>query len=452
MCSLAPQAGFFAIVISAFIISIQPQLQPDTGNETAALLRVLLYTIDNTTFAGNTPTIPQWTGPPQSIVHVQAILYCALSVTLLSAFLAMLAKQWLNRYASMDLRGTAMGRGQDRQRKLDGIVAWYFDHVLESLPLMLQIALLLLGYALSRYLWDINVTVASVVLGVTAFGVISYLFIVVAGTASESCPYPTPGACVLRRIFVSPGLARPTIALDLRCISWMLRMSSDKAARLSALKHLEAVVPTLTNFDPTLVADCFGAFIGCINVSNGKAVITQGLEQLAAVSAMCFLRTSHRLSVTDPASNVPADLRQYYSRVVPPNTDFLGFPFYYTITKIHGLANQNWDPHRLQWDDYRPIAQDHILAAQDMIEAAQTGYQETRRQKVPRWILRFAFHSLSLDPLPPTSVIADCLSIIAIDLGCVAHTGSLDERCVHISQVIVTLTLQSVYEWAMFRT
>jgi len=86
------------------------------------------------------------------------------------------------------MRGSAAERSQNRQRKLDGIVAWYFDHVMESLPLMLQAALLLLGCALSRYLWDISIIVALVVVGVTSFGVVSYIFIVVAGTVSESCP------------------------------------------------------------------------------------------------------------------------------------------------------------------------------------------------------------------------------------------------------------------------
>jgi len=65
---------------------------------------------------------------------------------------------------------------------------------------MLQVALLLLGCALSLYLWEIEVTVACVVLSVTALGVIFYAFAVVAGTASTSCPYQTPVARILRHI------------------------------------------------------------------------------------------------------------------------------------------------------------------------------------------------------------------------------------------------------------
>jgi len=143
-------------------------------------------------------------------IQVQCILYTSLAASLLSAFLAMLGKQWLNRYASIDKRGPAIERSQNRQRKLDGIVTWYFNHVLESLPLLLQGALLLLGCALSRYLWEIDTTVAFVVLGVTSFGALLYLFVVVAGAVSDSCPYQTPGANIIRHV---SGLLRSAYRL-----------------------------------------------------------------------------------------------------------------------------------------------------------------------------------------------------------------------------------------------
>jgi hypothetical protein len=174
-------------VTSAFIIEVNSQLQPDSNEETAALLRVLIYKIDSTTFGGDVPPIPpQWTGPPHTIVQVQAVLYASLAASLFSAFLAMLGKQWLNRYMSTDMRGTAIERSQNRQQKLNGIVTWCFDYVMESLPLMLQGALFLLGCALSRYLWEINTTVASVILGVTSLGILFYLFIVIVGQSLQA--------------------------------------------------------------------------------------------------------------------------------------------------------------------------------------------------------------------------------------------------------------------------
>ena len=552
------QAGLFSAVTSAFIIEVHSHLQQDPNDETAALLRVLIYKIDNTTFGNNPPALPQWTGPSRAIVEVQAILLASLAASLLSAFLAMLGKQWLNRYASTDMRGTAIERSQNRQRKLDGVVTWYFDYVMEALPLMLQIALLLLGCALSRYLWEINLTVASVVLGVTFVGLALYAFFILAGTASESCPYQTPGARFLRHIFLpalrsTPSLLSkffvvilpkifyfilsvlsdlirvsrcckllaawwsllskcsltniaiaifsivgipsaviidacfvvpavlwftfgrrayrflPTfvrsryhrfmrasspqthrlnqqaIALDLRCVSWMLQTSLDKDVHLSTLKHLASMM-TLSGFDPTLVSGCFDAFIGCIkvDVNTRKVAILQGLGQLAAVSAMCLLRTFHHLSVVDPKSSVLKDVRQRYNRVFPPDVDFWDLPFYYTMTKIHSLVNRLWNPRRIRWGDCQPTTQEQISFTRGVAEIAQVEYQRTQSEKTPRWILRFALHSLSSDPLPPTSVVADCLSIIAIDIGCdVSNAGftMLGERCVRVWRINITLTL-----------
>ena len=454
------------------------------------------------------------------------MLYSSLAATLLSAFLAMLGKQWLNRYASTDMRGTAVERSQDRQRKLDGIVAWYFDHVMQSLPLMLQIGLLLLGCALSRYLWEIDTTVASVVLGVTSFGVIFYLFIIIAGAASESCPYQTPGSHALRylvhsapsiiasafrnasreskvirtinrnvypyrprwsrrniipllinvlrkfsralvidvyhlgRATIRPlvafirrapelGSDHQTTVLGLRCISWMLHTSLDKTIRLSTLKHLMAV-PVLPDFDPTLVADCFNLFISCVNVRDRKVVIIHELEELATVSAMCFLRTFHHLLAVDPTSNVLVDIRQRYIRLFPFGPEFGSLPFYPTMARIHDLVERF-----ALWGNYRPSARGHIPVARDMVEAARVGYQKTRQQMVPYWTLHFAFHSLSLHPPPPSSVVADCLSIIAIDLGCdVSNVGSttLDERYVRISQTTMILTSNQCTSWGSFES
>ena len=526
------QAGLFSAVTSAFIIDVQSQLQPDPNDETAALLRVLIHKIDNTTFGNDTPTLPQWTGPSHLIVQVQAILYASLTASLFSAFLAMLGKQWLNRYASTDMRGTMIERSQNRQRKLDGIITWYFEHVMESLPLMLQAALLLLGCALSLYLWGINTTIASVVIGVTSLGIILYIFIVGAGTAFESCPYQTPGSHALRHLwtvskrvtsvvmdasrktktiktikvnvgYYHPWWSRDKImpflkdmvleiphalavdvyhlwkamvqrltafvvsilslvswlhgssstpeqgvdlqmtTLDLQCISWMLRISLDKGVHLSTLKHLITMFP-LAKLDSTLVADCFNTIISCINVSNQNAVILDGLEQLVEVATICFLCTFFYLSAMDPTSNIFEDVRQHHKKIFPYGTDFSGLPLYFLVAELCGLVTQAdsfglppWGDHGLstQWSDGRLSAQQLILIVQAVAEAAQVCYQEAQDQSVSHQFLSFTLSILSLDPPPPTSVIADCLSIIAIDLGCdVSNTGTItvENRCVHI--------------------
>ena len=524
----------FSAVTSAFIIQVNSQLQPDPNEETAALLRVLIYKIDNTTFGNDVPTIPQWSGPPRSIIQVQAILYASLATSLFSAFLAMLGKQWLNRYASIDMRGTAIERSQNRQQKLNGIVTWYFEHVMESLPLMLQAALLLLGCALSRYLWEIDTTVASVILGATSLGVVFYLFIVIAGSASASCPYQTPGSRLLRsstlalmlapsalasiasaiapafrhaftntihvvqekkhwwdswwsrdnviaflkrvpykipgalatdcyhfiqmiflplvvstcRVYIQllAALSTPThgsdqqsALLDIHCISWILQTSLDKDDHLSATEYLVTMVE-IPGFDPALVAGCFSAFASCIKVTNGDPVVTQGLEQPATMSATCLLHTLSYLLVTDPMSSIIGDIRHQYNRVFPPETNFKDFPFYHILYTIHKLLNPGqeylpWDG--IEWWKYRLPDYEHTIVAHALTKLAKSEYKRRRHskgKKVPRWILRFVLYSLSLDPLPSTPVMINCLLIIAIDLDCDTlgvETTILDKRYVY---------------------
>ena len=538
------QAGLFSAVASAFIIQVESQLQSDPNDETAALLRVLIYKIDNTTFGSGVPALPQWTGPPRAIVQVQAILFSSLFLSLFSAFLAMLGKQWLNRYNSTHKRGSAIERSQNRQLKLDGVVTWYFDHVMELLPLMLQAALFLLGSALSLYLWEINTTVASVVLVLTSFGATCYLFIVIVGTIFESCPYQTPAAQFFRYIvhharrklgttFRSTFFAIPVVAssslsrllqasqcctvilhwwsitkrpwyscinfsvilslflflpilllfdvcivgaataklllsigkmiyyrlmdagrtthrwfshsprtlgpdqqttmLDLRCISWVLRTSLDKAIHLSAFKHL-VLIPELSSLPSTLVVDSFHIFTGCVNISGGKVVIAQGLEQLATVSAEGFLCTLRHLASEDPTSNVLVNLQRRYREAIPSKVNSTGLPFHSTMIKIHALANRFGNPRDIKWRNHELLVQEHIPFAHRMVEAAQKRHEETQHKKVPRQILRSVLYFLSLGPPSPASVVADSLTVVAIELGCeISDIPTLNERCVQFN-------------------
>ena len=550
-CQLDCQAGLFSAVTSAFIIEVNSELQPDPNEETTALLRVLIYKIDNTTFGNDVPTLPQWTGPPHSIVQVQAVLFASLAASLFSALLAMLGKQWLNRYDSTDMRGTAVERAQSRQRKLNGIIAWYFHYVMESLPLMLQGALLLLGCALSRYLWEVNIIVASVVLGITSLGISLYLLIVIAGAVFETCPYQTPGASITRpilhyvhyhlhpvvissrlseivsdalsydviissqqgiqypwysthniinlpyllfipislvfgsfllgramfrllarfgngvyrwqrrtfgkarRLLVSfgknayhwfthapheHGLDQQTIMLDLQCISWILQTSLEKLVHLAALKNL-AAIPEVVQFDPTLVVGCFNVFINCIGVSGEMVVTKRGFEELATMSAKSFLRTFIHLSVMDPTSNTLVDIRRHYDKVFPFRMDSTGLSFHSTMAKIHILFGKWSISGPLERGDYTLPTPERISLSRNIVNAALKERQWTRDREVHCRFLRFVVHSLSTDLPPPVSVIADCLKIVAIVLGCdLSNVTTSEDRYICPDLIIIYIS------------
>ena len=111
----------------------------------------------------------------------------------------MLGKQWLNRYLR-HAGGSTIERCGDRQLKCDGLQQWPFHLFVESLPVMLQVALLLLACGLCRYMFSINTAVASVLITLTLLGVVFYVGITIAGASSYNCPFQTPGSVPLRSL------------------------------------------------------------------------------------------------------------------------------------------------------------------------------------------------------------------------------------------------------------
>ncbi|KAJ6564186.1 hypothetical protein B0H19DRAFT_844768, partial [Mycena capillaripes] len=85
-------AGLFSAVSSAFIIQIQPELQPDPNTITQGLLVILVHHI--TGQPAPPDLLPPATTPATIIVVAQCILYLSLLSTLLAALLAVLGKQW----------------------------------------------------------------------------------------------------------------------------------------------------------------------------------------------------------------------------------------------------------------------------------------------------------------------------------------------------------------------
>jgi Family of unknown function (DUF6535) len=169
---------------------VQSSLQPDNSATTVTLLKILIHKIDNSTFPDISSTVPEWIGPNSSMVAVQTLLCSSLVATLFAAFLGMQRKQWISRYGEGS-RGTSYERCRERQQKLDGIKKWKFYVIVEGMPFMLYIGLLLLGIALSRYMWDISRSVAGAIIGITSFGILFYVCVLFLATLVDYSPFQT---------------------------------------------------------------------------------------------------------------------------------------------------------------------------------------------------------------------------------------------------------------------
>ena len=130
-------------------------------------------------------------------------IYMSLLISLLTAFVAMLWKQWVNRYLQIP-SGSMIERCRNRQRKCDGLGRWKLDMIVGSLLILLQAALLLLACGLCLYTWTINTSVARVLIGLTTLTALLYLWIAIVGTLSYNCPFQTPVSFMLRYLMNAP--------------------------------------------------------------------------------------------------------------------------------------------------------------------------------------------------------------------------------------------------------
>ena len=199
------QAGLFSAVSSAFVIDTHTKLETDPNEQSAALLRAILIILNQSAIPNESPAVPPiQEDPPSEIVTATGLMYASLLISLLAAFVAMLGKQWLNRYLR-HAGGSMIERCGDRQRKCDGLQKWPFHLFIESLPVMLQMALLLLACGLCRHMWSINSSVAYILIVLTALGLLFYTIIVIVGTSSYKCPFQTPASGTLRSLWEGIG-------------------------------------------------------------------------------------------------------------------------------------------------------------------------------------------------------------------------------------------------------
>jgi hypothetical protein len=397
----------FSAISTSFAITIQTNLEPDPNDTTAAYLRAILLTLNHSAALGELPTPPTaWSGPAQEIVTATNLLYASLIISLLAAFVAMLGKQWLNRYLR-DAGTSVAERCGDRERKRNGIERWPFEMIVESLPVMLQIALLLLGVGLSRYMWVINIPVARTILSLTAFGVVFFILIVVAGTSSYECPFQTPASLTLRALGVHrlfgrltpflPSISLPPLRIRQRTGNFgrklgyslgylysgmQMSVSRIKKAISGAIRRCVALAHTTR--DPVIQHDTilrnlsrvayFGWVEGRVE-QRPKVVLSHGTDR---ADARCINWTFSRIAAPeaiDSAFRLACTIRWYHNGVDPqPSSD----AFHSVLRRCFELGRVRPGRRDRAYDTARVICRLYVLAW-----ARSDALADTRRPSPP---------------------------------------------------------------------
>ena len=203
---------------------------------------------------------------------------------------------------------------------------------------------------------------------------------------------------------------REPIATLLLGATWLERVSErfdgqPHRALCQFLDHLARVHRS----DPGLGVVYLDVLLCYINVDGNRITGRPGSEQATSFTSVCLLRALSWAGI------VVRGMFRHYTSVISPTANFEELPCRHLMGAIHALMGHK-EP-QLDWAGYEPHPPEYISLA-NALEHAVRARVSPEGSKVPRWILRFVLHSLSRDPLPPTSVIAACLSIIAIDLDC----------------------------------
>ena len=435
---------------------------------------------------GNIPTgsdaaLPEWDGPGSTIVRVQAVLYSSLSASLLAAFVAMLGKQWLNRYASVE-RGSVIDSGRQRKRKMDGMDTWRFGLVMECLPLMLQAALLLLGYALSNYLFSIDRVVANVVIGFTVSGLLFYFLVVSAATLSYNCPFQTPlpiilrflirfdsehkkyfnrarkwfkhfssqttrwsrpksgGTCGLGRYGASDkGTDRVSHMLDSNCIAWMVEMPMDMDVAMATARFIQEIV-WHAGVRAVPLEKLYELLLECFDYSSGRSRSNPAFRDRAYLTAKALLHMGiQRKCIGDESES--AVFRSILSRhKIMGYRRFQGDSDLESTLGIIDRVFGSFGP--MDWQRFSFTIPHHIWMGHILLYRAW--YVHKSGEPLPRDVKEFILHFLRLESAPPVPIIADCLFIIGLAIGIGVHIDDLsviDKRQVDFASVLCDVKL-----------
>ncbi|KAK0469031.1 uncharacterized protein EV420DRAFT_1257915, partial [Desarmillaria tabescens] len=140
-------AGLFSAIVTTFVVQTSQSLQPDYAAMSASLLyeSVLIQRaivngspVDTITPSSLNPTITFV--PATTDVWVNGLWFTSLFLSITTALVAVLVKQWLHHYVALP-SGTPRDRSFTRQFRYAGFQKWHVQVIIGLLPVFMHLAL-----------------------------------------------------------------------------------------------------------------------------------------------------------------------------------------------------------------------------------------------------------------------------------------------------------------------
>ncbi|KIP06677.1 hypothetical protein PHLGIDRAFT_51052, partial [Phlebiopsis gigantea 11061_1 CR5-6] len=160
------KAALFSAVVTTFAVQTYQSFQVDSGGTTNQLIAYQIST-------ANHPNIPPviastiasllapQSAAPTSARWLNALFFLSLVLSLAAALLGILAKQWIREYLKWD---SALAAPREnvmvRQIRFEAWEEWRVEAILWSIPVFLEIAMVLFLAGIAVLLWTLDDIVA----------------------------------------------------------------------------------------------------------------------------------------------------------------------------------------------------------------------------------------------------------------------------------------------------
>ncbi|KAG6901206.1 hypothetical protein C0995_015399 [Termitomyces sp. Mi166 len=233
-------AALFSAVVTTFVAQTSQALQPDNTQITVSLLfeiSQLLRAIGNSTEMSAVPAAALDPGNrtySSTDVWVNGLFFTSLSLSLSTALLTVLAKQWIQAYAAI-VPGGAKTRAMIRHFRFQGLTKWKLGRVIEILPLVLHSSVAIFFVGLALYVSQLSSPLCGVVSIITALTFVFYFGTSMLPAFDIACPY---------RIPFMFSLAKPLV-FGLRAARYAYLNLRNKFTRVQDLKWPEMSTKSL---------------------------------------------------------------------------------------------------------------------------------------------------------------------------------------------------------------
>jgi len=180
----------FAGFLSAFLIELLSRLEQDPLD---IIQDVLIYQTQMMRNSSLGPYVPADFSPPEHIVVVNALFYASLGFMVLAAFIAMLIKSWVREF-DRGLRAMSIPeqRAKTREFRYLGMERWKLPEMVETLPLLIQISLLLFSIGLVIFLFHISKPSFGITTTISGVGIFFYVMTTSISVVVSSSPFHSP--------------------------------------------------------------------------------------------------------------------------------------------------------------------------------------------------------------------------------------------------------------------